>query len=44
MKTYTKQDEGVSLEFSSVTFSAPQDMNKGETAKLLLARLEGEMT
>jgi GGDEF domain-containing protein len=43
METHTKQDEGVGLQFSSVTFSAPQDMNQGETAKLLMARLEGEM-
>ena len=43
VKTHTNQEEDITLEFDAVTFSAPGDIQAGEPARLLLARLEGEM-
>jgi len=43
IRDLTKQEEGVQLEFSTVIYTAPDDANPGETAKLLLARLMGEL-
>ncbi len=35
--------EGVGLDFETVVFNAPEDLIPGETGKLLLARLEGDI-
>jgi len=37
----SKQPEGIGIEINSVSFSTPQDLQAGESARLLLARLEG---
>ncbi len=39
----TKQPEGIGLEFSTVTFTAPEETQEKESAKLLLARLRSEV-
>ena len=44
LKALTVQDEGIALEFKTVTFCAPDNMIEGETGEQLLARLEGELT
>ncbi len=36
--------EGEGIDFETVVFNAPEDMQPDETGKLLLARLEGELT
>ncbi|RTZ98562.1 MAG: hypothetical protein DSY89_09500 [Deltaproteobacteria bacterium] len=43
VKTHTRQDEDITLEFDAVTYSAPRDIQTDETARSLMARIEGEM-
>ncbi len=43
LKTQTRQEEDITLEFDAVTFSAPADIQSGETAKSLMMRIEGEI-
>ena len=37
----SRQPEGIGIEINSVSFSTPEDLQAGESARLLLARLEG---
>ena len=41
LKNLVHSEGGESIDFETVVFNAPEDMNPGETGKLLLARLEG---
>ena len=43
LKSLTRQDEGIYLEFRAVSFSAPDNLAQGETGEQLLARIEEEM-
>ncbi len=43
LKDLTHQDNRVAIDFETVTYTAPDDMLPGETGKLLMARLEGEL-
>lgn len=39
----SRQSEGIGLEVTTVTCTAPEDVQEGESAKLLLARLTGSL-
>lgn len=43
LESLTQQDEGIHLEFKSVSFTAPDDMVQGEPGEQLLSRIEEEM-
>ncbi|PID76426.1 MAG: hypothetical protein CSB24_06680 [Deltaproteobacteria bacterium] len=43
LQKLTRQPEGINLEFSAITYTAPEDSMEGENAKLLLARLNGSI-
>ena len=43
IRDQTRQPDGTELQFNAVSFSAPAEQQAGETAALLLARLDGQL-